>query len=270
MRNRLAACELAGVDPWIVRWSGTGSVVMWIASKNLHRRRLTDAQRALAAGKMAALLAEEARSRSARNLRNCPEIVEGRNSALRAAGRSEEVAAAVHGVTVDSAKKAAKILKTGDEQLVAAVTKGTVSLDAAAAVAGLPKKQQRRIVEGGKVKEAARRIRKEKVAKTQNSKPEAKVTTARAAKPAVSDNNQDEAPMVEPPAHEEDEPDDEPMDDNPLVRSAHQAIDEMVRAAEEAGKLDQIDGRLLAVVNYCGKVTRSFIEVDLPPMISSA
>jgi len=312
-RNRLAACELAGIEPWIVRWSGTGSVVMWITSKNLHRRHLTDQQRALAAGKMAALLAEEARSRSARNLRNSPdivdgrnsahraptghggtveggdqsaaresadgtngqeipEIVDGRNSAHRAAGRSAEVAAAVHGVTPDAAKKAAKILKTGDEQLVDAVSKGTVSLDAAAAVAGLPKKQQRKVVEAGKVKEAAKRIRKEKAASKSKPQSKPKVNATRAAKPVADDNTKDEAPTVDPPASGEDGETDheDQVDERPLARSAHQAIDEMVRAAEEAGRLEQVDRALLAIINHCGKVTRSFIDVDLPPMISSA
>jgi hypothetical protein len=60
------------------------------------------------------------------------------------------------------------------------------------------------------------------------------------------------------------------VDERPLARSAHQAIDEMVRAAEEAGRLEQVDRALLAIINHCGKVTRSFIDVDLPPMISSA
>jgi hypothetical protein len=33
-RNRLAACELAGIEPWIVRCPAPGPSVMWITSKN--------------------------------------------------------------------------------------------------------------------------------------------------------------------------------------------------------------------------------------------
>lgn len=54
-RNRYAACESAGVEPSFVEWAGEGSVESFVVSKNLHRRHLNEAQRALIAAKLATL-----------------------------------------------------------------------------------------------------------------------------------------------------------------------------------------------------------------------
>ena len=48
-RNRLAACEMAGVPPRFTEWPGGGSPVEWVISTNLHRRHLTASQRAVVA-----------------------------------------------------------------------------------------------------------------------------------------------------------------------------------------------------------------------------
>ncbi len=37
-RNRLRACEAAGVEPRFVDWDGTGDPAVWVISKNLKRR----------------------------------------------------------------------------------------------------------------------------------------------------------------------------------------------------------------------------------------
>lgn len=51
-RNRLAACRKAGIQPRFVEWStlvpaGSCSLQQWIVSKNMNRRHLTAAQKAL-------------------------------------------------------------------------------------------------------------------------------------------------------------------------------------------------------------------------------
>lgn len=46
-RHRLAACRLAGVEPKFAEWDGKGSMIAFVASKNLHRRHLTESQRAV-------------------------------------------------------------------------------------------------------------------------------------------------------------------------------------------------------------------------------
>jgi hypothetical protein len=48
-RNRLAACEMAGVAPRFTEWAGGGSPVEWVISTNVHRRHLTASQRAVVA-----------------------------------------------------------------------------------------------------------------------------------------------------------------------------------------------------------------------------
>ncbi len=59
-RNRFKACELAGVRPVFRDWEGTpGSPVVWVISQNLHRRHLTDSQKAAIAVEVEAMLAKE-------------------------------------------------------------------------------------------------------------------------------------------------------------------------------------------------------------------
>ena len=62
-RNRYMACLLAKVQPITKTWTGSGSVVDFAVSLNLHRRHLTPSQRACVATEMLPLLEEEARSR---------------------------------------------------------------------------------------------------------------------------------------------------------------------------------------------------------------
>lgn len=63
-RNRLAACELAGVEPRFIDVAeSVESPVMYVVSKNLHRRHLTTSQRACIGAEMVPLLQVEAKQR---------------------------------------------------------------------------------------------------------------------------------------------------------------------------------------------------------------
>jgi N6-adenosine-specific RNA methylase IME4 len=63
-RNRLEACGIAGVDPWIVEWEPNGkSPLAYVVSKNIHRRHLDKDARAIAAVRLLPLFEAEAKGR---------------------------------------------------------------------------------------------------------------------------------------------------------------------------------------------------------------
>ncbi len=68
-RNRLKACQLAGVEARFVDWKGAGSPVAYVVSKNLYRRHLTSDQRATIAVDMLPHLEEEAKKRQAEGVK---------------------------------------------------------------------------------------------------------------------------------------------------------------------------------------------------------
>jgi ParB-like chromosome segregation protein Spo0J len=270
-RNRLEGCKRAGVEPVFVEWKGEGSIVSWILSANLHRRHLTDGQRAIVAGRVAEALAAEGRERSAQNLRKTGGLVDGLDLTRPGEGRSSEQAASLLNVSASATKQATKVLKTGDEKLIEAVTEGKVSLDAAAQVAGLPKKQQRKLVEKGKVKKAAKKIRAKKAA---SKTPTKKAKTA-SGKPNGADDAQTPTDTAkeatvgaqpEPPATGQ-----EPAggstaasstvaspDDFPLFRRAHDGLDAMVAAGLRVGNRARVEVGLRSVCAYLTKVIGEF------------
>lgn len=70
-RNRLAACELASVEPRFIEVEGDlSSPVIYVVSKNVHRRHLTTNQRAVIATEMVPMLQEEAKKRQVSGLKN--------------------------------------------------------------------------------------------------------------------------------------------------------------------------------------------------------
>ncbi len=73
-RNRYRACLAAGQVPTFRRWDGSGSLVQFVLSLNLHRRHLTSPQRACVAVEVLPWLEEEAKERQRLNaLRNQPQ-----------------------------------------------------------------------------------------------------------------------------------------------------------------------------------------------------
>jgi len=158
-RNRYRACVLEGRETWVREWDGQGSLVAFVLSLNLHRRHLTDQQRALVAARAKEAFEAEALERRNANLQQNKGSTDGLDPGHRSRGRSAELAAKALGVSRDSVNKAAKILKEGDEALIQAVQAGEASLDAAATVARLPREEQREAVRKNEVKETARRAR---------------------------------------------------------------------------------------------------------------
>ena len=60
-RNRYLACKEAGIEPRYQEWDGKGSLILFVASLNQHRRHLDAGQRAMVAVGIEKHLAEEAK-----------------------------------------------------------------------------------------------------------------------------------------------------------------------------------------------------------------
>ena len=85
-RNRERACRELGIEPRIQEWDGHGDLVAFVISQNLHRRHLSEPQRAIVAARLKQPLAEAARKRlatstggaSPRPVANLPDAERGR------------------------------------------------------------------------------------------------------------------------------------------------------------------------------------------------
>jgi N6-adenosine-specific RNA methylase IME4 len=62
-RNRYRACCDLSIEPYTRRWDGSGSLVEFVISLNLHRRHLTASQKAILALEVLPLLEQEAKER---------------------------------------------------------------------------------------------------------------------------------------------------------------------------------------------------------------
>jgi hypothetical protein len=171
-RNRMAACERAGVEPRFEEWAGTGSPTAWVLSQNLHRRHLTESQRALVAARAKDAFEAEAR---ARMLAGKPVVEDANNpganlrqgQAMRAPKSSRRAASAMN-ISPRAVESASKVLKRGVPELAEAVERGDVAVSAAAAVADEPSETQRELVAAGpkaiRAAAKAKRSRSEAVA----------------------------------------------------------------------------------------------------------
>jgi hypothetical protein len=133
-RNRFLACERLGIVPASRSWDGTGSLVTFIVSLNLHRRHLTNAQRGLVAGRIANL----------DNGYRAP--LSGDKGAV-----TQAEAASLLNISATSVQRGHAIIARGAPELVAAVERGDVTIGAASLVVHLPPSEQREILaQGGK------------------------------------------------------------------------------------------------------------------------
>jgi hypothetical protein len=114
-RNRLRACEIAGVEPEFRVWEGDeADIPAWIISKNVRRRHLGTGQRAM----IAARLANREQGR--------PET--GKFAGIPTQGE----AAKLLGVSERSVRDARLVLDNGSDELIAQVDSGELAVSAAA------------------------------------------------------------------------------------------------------------------------------------------
>jgi N6-adenosine-specific RNA methylase IME4 len=129
-RNRLRACEIAGVEPRYTLYTGDegDSLLRLILDLNLHRRHLSESQRAMVAAKLA--------TRG-----------EGRLPKTRPIDPvSQQQVAALLNVSVRSIKRANVVKNQGTSELLLSVEKDLVPVSVAEKVAAMDPLQQRQFV----------------------------------------------------------------------------------------------------------------------------
>ena len=143
-RDRARACEELGKAVRTEVYDGFDPVA-FVISLNLHRRHLSESQRAMVAAKIATL-------------------PKGANQHAQICAPSQDAAAGMLNVSRRTVQAATKVKDEGAPELVAAVESGLVSVSAAATIAEASQDRQREIVARGEheVLQAAKAIREEK------------------------------------------------------------------------------------------------------------
>jgi len=134
-RNRLAACEMAGVEPRFEEWRNTGSAVEWVISANLMRRHLTASQKAVIGHELLPLLANEAKQRQ--RLSN-GRGKKGAKSFSTISGKASNVAARIAGTNARYVEQVKQISVTAPE-LIDLLRSGELRVPEAIRIANLDK-----------------------------------------------------------------------------------------------------------------------------------
>jgi len=125
-RNRYRACALAGVEPRIRQFPEGEDALAFVLSVNLHRRHLTESQRAMVAAKIARLPHGRAEKKKEANLPLTPTIAEAaqrlsvsprlvRQARTVLANKAETKAVEKGAKTVNAAAKEVKAAKATNE-----------------------------------------------------------------------------------------------------------------------------------------------------------
>ena len=127
-RHRLRACERLGIDPRVreVR-PEEGHAIALIISLNLHRRHLTDSQRAMVAARLA----------------NLPR---GTNQHAPIGASTQNAAADLLNVSRRSVQRARAVIDLGTPELATAVDSSVIAVSTAADLARLPADTQREVL----------------------------------------------------------------------------------------------------------------------------
>jgi hypothetical protein len=158
-RNRYRACTEVGIEPITKQWDQRGTALSYVISKNLHRRHLSESQRAMVAAKIANQpVGGGFRGNqyvSAKAPIGAPPKCPGIDGVSRA---SASKLLNVGSTSVDRAKR---VQDRGIKELQQAVESGDVSLWVADEIARQPQEEQRVIVSRGEkaISEAAKAIR---------------------------------------------------------------------------------------------------------------
>lgn len=160
-RHRLRACNELGIKPIVVDISGNDDPLAYVITHNLHRRHLTESQRAMVAAKLATMKAGD--NQYTKN--EVPPI--GGTKTQQNIGDS----AASLKVSPRSVERAKQVIAHGSKAVQKAVEQGKLAVSTAAelATSGATKTEQTEAVKGGK--EAVKAVLK-KAAKPPKTKPQ--------------------------------------------------------------------------------------------------
>lgn len=121
-RHRFQACLDLDLQPAIEEWNGADAL-RYVEAMNLARRQLSLPQRALAAASIST-------------------AAKGRNKHTATAAPSQEVAANLYQVSLDTLQRGKKILADAHDDIIELVRKDEMSISKAVQLAKLPKKEQ--------------------------------------------------------------------------------------------------------------------------------
>jgi len=162
--NRYEICCKHGLEFKTVRntrFTSIEEVFLWMIDNQLGRRSVTDFQRGMLALRKRDIMAARTREQAA-----APADTNAETPAPAAVFKTREDIAKVAGISSNTIGQIEKIQKTAAPELVEAVRSGTISINAAAAVASLPSTEQVVAVAGGKkeLQQAAKMVRELKAA----------------------------------------------------------------------------------------------------------
>jgi hypothetical protein len=139
-RNRYRACEIAGVDPTLEEYQG-GDPVGFVISHNLHRRHLTESQRAMVGAKWAKLKKGVFHGNQHTS---SPPIGEHQTES-----KTRDEAAKILSIGTGSIDRAKQVINKGSQELVDLVENGKVSVDSARLIVRLDQEEQREVMAKG-------------------------------------------------------------------------------------------------------------------------
>lgn len=164
--NRYAICKKHGIEFKTVQnnsFATIEDVMLWMIDNHLARRSVSDFQRGMLALRKKSILSERTKAQQESGAASGTEAAPAEAPAQPPLATREDLAK-VAGISSNAISRIEKIQKTAAPELVEAVRAGTISLNAAAAVASLPSAEQVAAVVGGKkeLQQVAKQVRESK------------------------------------------------------------------------------------------------------------
>lgn len=152
-RNRYRACVLKDIDHRVEHYRGKDPLG-FVISKNLHRRHLTEAQRAMVAAEIAT--AQHGGSRPGSGRKTQDSSGNKNQAANLPLEKTQGEAAEMLNVSERAVRDAVKVKEEAEPEIVEAVKEGKLPVSTAAKVAKLSKKKQEKIAAAADPAKAAR------------------------------------------------------------------------------------------------------------------